>query len=314
MSAAGSVVSFIGMFVLMIAATFVLRRRGVLKKEHSGMLSVLLLEVVCPPLIFSSIARADLQFQDIVASGAVFGAEIIICGLSYVIGRWVLKLDRLALGALVIAATFGSTGLIGNALVQVLFHDNPSLLSMSMMIGSFGVGVPGNTIGIFLAMRFGSKGNDVSLLQHLKSFLVMPSMVALYAGLAWSFLTLPTTGVGIDIVFGACKMISASLPFVTAMIVGLSLEKIHLKTDARILVTGALLALLVEPWITEWFLNFYPVDQQTRMITVLFSAMPSTPLGVVMAVRYGGDAQLAGKLATFTLVLSALSLPLATLL
>lgn len=314
MSAAGSVASFIGMFVLMIAATFVLRRRGVLKKEHSGMLSVLLLEVVCPPLIFSSIARADLQLQDVVASGAVFGAEIIICGLSYVVGRWVLKLDRLALGALVIAATFGSTGLIGNALVQVLFHDNPSLLSMSMMIGSFGVGVPGNTIGIFLAMRFGSKGDDVSLLQHLKSFLVMPSMVALYAGLAWSLLMLPTSGVGIDIVFGACKMISASLPFVTAMIVGLSLEKIHFKTDARVLVTGALLALLVEPWITDWLLNFYPVDQQTRMITVLFSAMPSTPLGVVMAVRYGGDAQLAGKLATFTLVLSALSLPLATLL
>jgi predicted permease len=57
----------------------------------------------------------------------------------------------------------------------------------------------------------------------------------------------------------------------------------------------------------------YPVDQQTRLITVLFSAMPSTPLGVVLAVRYGGDVSLAGKLATFTLIMSAVTLPLMAL-
>jgi predicted permease len=41
--------------------------------------------------------------------------------------------------------------------------------------------------------------------------------------------------------------------------------------------------------------------------------MPSTPLGVVLAVRYGGDVSLAGKLATFTLIMSAVTLPLMAL-
>ena len=77
MNISSSVASFVGMFVLMIGATLVLRRRGVLKKEHSGLLSVLMLDIVCPPLIFSSIARANLAFQEILAAGSVFGAEII---------------------------------------------------------------------------------------------------------------------------------------------------------------------------------------------------------------------------------------------
>jgi len=314
MSIAGSVASFIGMFILMIATALLLRRRGVLRSEHSTLLSVLLLDIVCPPLIFSSIAKANLRLQDLIAAGALFGSEIAICFLSYLIGRWALRLDRLALGAFIIAATFGSTGLIGNALVQVLFRDNTDLVSMSMFIGNFGVGIPGNTIGIFLAMRFGTSDHVTSLTQHFKNFLVMPCMVALYAGLVWSVWKLPTSGMGLDVIFGACRMIGASLPFVVAMVVGLSLEKLDFGKDLGVLVAGALLALIIEPWVAERLINMYPVDQQTRLITVLFSAMPSTPLGVVLAVRYGGDVSLASKLATFTLIMSAVSLPLIALL
>lgn len=136
----------------------------------------------------------------------------------------------------------------------------------------------------------------------------------LHARLVWSFWKLPTSGMGLDVVFGASRMIGASLPFVTAMIVGLSLEKLHLGKDFGVLAAGALLALIVEPWIAEQLLNVYPVDQQTRLITVLFSAIPATLLGVVLAVRYGGDVSLASKLATFTLIMSAVSLPLTALL
>jgi predicted permease len=314
MNISGSVASFVGMFVLMIGATLLLRRRGILKTEHSGLLSVLMLDIVCPPLIFSSIARANLAFEEILAAGSVFGAEIIICGLSYVIGRWALRLDRMALGAFIIAATFGSTGLIGNALVQVLFHDNPSIVSMSMIIGSFGVGIPGNTIGILLAMRFGSQGSTSTIAQHMKRFLLMPCMIALYAGLAWSYFALPTRGLGIDVVFGASTMIGASLPFIVAMIVGLSLQRINYRTELGVLIVGALLALVIEPLIAEQLVDLFSVDSNTRVIAILFAAMPSTPLGVVVAVRYGGDVELAGKLATFTLIVSAITLPLVALL
>lgn len=273
-----------------------------------------MLDIVCPPLIFSSIARANLAFQEILAAGSVFGAEIIICGLSYVIGRWALRLDRLALGAFMIAATFGSTSLIGNALVQVLFKDNPSIVSMSMIIGSFGVGIPGNTVGILLAMRFGSQGSTITIAQHMKRFLLMPCMVALYAGLAWSYFALPTRGPGIDVVFGASTMIGASLPFIVAMIVGLSLQRINYRTELGVLIVGALLALVIEPLIAEQLVDLFSVDSNTRVIAILFAAMPSTPLGVVVAVRYGGDVELAGKLATFTLIVSAITLPLIALL
>lgn len=314
MNISGSVASFVGMFVLMVGATLLLRRRGILKAEHSSLLSVIMLDFVCPPLIFASTARAHLQLQEMYAAGSVFGAEVVICALSYLIGRWALRLDRMALGAFIIAATFGSTGLIGNALVQILFHGDPEIVSMSMIIGSFGVGIPGNTIGMFLAMRFSTKGRDLPVMGQVKSFLLMPCMIALYAGYGWSLLALPTAGPVIDVVFGASMMIGASLPFIVALIVGLSLKPIQMRTELGVLVVGALLALVIEPIISARFVDMFSVDSYTRMITVLYAAMPSTPLGVVLAIRYGGDAELAGKLATFTLVVSALTLPLVALL
>ena len=142
----------------------------------------------------------------------------------------------------------------------------------------------------------------------------MPCMVALYAGMAWSYFALPTRGPGIDIVFGASTMIGASLPFIVAMIVGLSLQRINYRTELGVLVVGALLALVIEPLIAEQLVDLFSVDSNSRVIAILFAAMPSTPLGVVVAVRYGGDVELAGKLATFTLIVSAITLPLVALL
>jgi predicted permease len=310
----GSVASFVGMFLFMIGITLVLRQRNVLRTEHASLLSALLIDVVWPLLIFSSVARASIEVQDLAATSAVIGAEVCSCVLSYLLGRWILRLDRSALGAFVIAATFGSTSLIGNALVQVLFHDNPALGSMSMIIGQFGVGIPGNTIGVFLAMHFGAKGSNVSFGEQFRKFITMPPTLALFLGIVWTTCKLPVSGVGFDVVFGGCKMVSTSLPFISAMVVGLSLRALNVRRDLVVLGAGAILALVVEPLIADQLLGLYPVGAETRLIAILFSAMPSSPLGVVMAVRFGGDTALAGKLATFTLLMSAVTLPLIALL
>lgn len=302
------------MFLFMIGITLALRKRNVLRTEHASLLSALLIDVVWPLLIFSSIAQTSIQSQDLVATSAVIGAEVCSCFISYVVGLWVLRLDRPALGVFVIAATFGSTSLVGNALIQVLFYDNPALGSMSMIIGQFGVGIPGNTIGVFLAMQFGSKGGSVSLGEQFRKFITMPPTLALLAGLIWAMCKLPVSGFGFDVVFGGCKMVSTSLPFISAMVVGLSIRALDMKRDLVVLGAGALFALVIEPLITDQLLGLYPVGTETRLIAILFSAMPSSPLGVVMAVRFGGDAALAGKLATFTLIVSAVTLPLIALL
>jgi len=305
-----SVALFVGMFMSMVAITLFLRHRGILGDASKPVLSTILMDVIGPAVIFHAFASAQPKEEHLLAATTVYAAELLCAVLAYVVGKWILRLERGSLGVFIVAGTFGSTSLIGNALVQILFKSDPSLVSMSMIVSQFGFGLPANTIGILLAIHFGSSAAGQPITTHLKRFAVVPCMIALYAGLLWSLLGLPVGGYGLEVIFGTCMFVGAALPFVSAMLVGLSLEKINVRKDLGVLLAVSVIALLIEPLIVSRLLNVLSVDQQTRLITILFSAMPATPLAVVLAVQYGGDATLASKLSTATLVLSAASLPL----
>lgn len=310
---ASSVAAFVGMFLLMVAITLLLRRYGVFGKDSASSLSAVLMRVIMPAVIFHSFARANPDVSQLIGTGVVYTAEILSAIAAFMAGRWLLRLERAALGVFIIACTFGSTSLIGNTLVQVLFKNDPEILSMSMVVGQFAFGIPTNTIGLLLAMRFGAAERRVPLSRQALTIARHPSLLALFAGVTWSLLDLPETGYILDIIFGACTLIGASLPMFTAMIVGLSLTALNVRYDLPVLVAAIMIALFVEPLIVSNLLGMISVDEKTRMVTVLFAAMPATPLSVAFAHQFGGDVALASKLSTATLIISAVSLPLIAL-
>ena len=307
------VASFVGIFILMISVTLFLRRRAMLSKESAPTISGLLMNVICPALSFSSIARSRIDVSELLAGGLIVTSELLIGVLAYSLGRWVLKLERAALGSFVLATMFGSGALIGNALIKVIFHDNPTMVSMSTIISSLGIGVPINTIGILIALHFGSASSERSPLASMRRFFVEPCMLAIYAGILWLVLGIPQDGLLVETIFGACVMIGAALPFCSAMLVGLTLEIFRIGKSAKILVACVALALVVEPFILKGLLGLYSIDPTVGLIAMLLTAMPSSPLCVVLAVRYGCDAELSSKLVATTLIVSALTLPLIAL-
>jgi len=309
-----SVASFVAMFVAMIGITLYLRYRKLISQSSMGLLSFMLMNVLCPALIFSSIAQSRFESSELLAASMIIGSEVLVGILAYIIGRWALRLKRTTLGTFIIATMFGSSGLIGNSLVKVLFHDNTAVISMSMIVGSVGIGIPGNIVGIFLAMYFGSQNSGKSPLQTIGKFLIEPCMLSVYAGLTFSILHLPTSGILIETVFGTCTLLGAALPLCSAMLIGLSLEKIQLGQDSKVILAGLILALVVEPLTVSWLVKSFTFDTKTRLVTILFAAMPASPIAVVLAERYGCDTALASKLVTATLILSAISLPLAAML
>lgn len=298
----------------MVAITLVLRRYGVFSKDSAASLSAVLMRVIMPTVIFHSFARANPEIYQLMATGIVYMAELLSAVAAFIAGRWLLRLERTALGVFIIACTFGSTSLIGNSLVQILFKDDPTILSMSMIVGQFAFGIPTNTIGVILAMRFGALERRVPMKTLLLNFTRHPSVLALFAGIMWSLLGLPERGYGFDIIFGTCTFFGAALPMFTAMIVGLSLTSLNVRSDLPVLIAGLAIALFIEPLIVSNLPGMIDVDEHTRLITVLFAAMPATPLSVALAHQFGGDVALASKLSTATLIASAVSLPLITLI
>lgn len=98
------------------------------------------------------------------------------------------------------------------------------------------------------------------------------------------------------------------------MLIGLTLEKMQFGKDSTVILAGVILALVVEPLTVSWLMKSFTLDANTRLITILFADMPASPIAVVLAERYGCDTALASKLVTATLIISAISLPLAALL
>ncbi len=305
------VIQFVLIFILIASSALWLKFRGVLTDGHAPVISRMITDVVLPALIFYKMSSVSLSRHQIDAAIAIIGSELITGIAAWLIGRFVFKLSRGALGTFILASTFGSTSLMGTALIQVVFPDNAEALATGITVGQVGVGMPNNTVGALIALWFGSQGTKVDLAQTFKTFILNPPVVAFIAGLMWSLLALPHTGFLLTIVFGALQFSGISLTFLVALLTGLTIKKMERKDFGLPLFTCALLLLIVQPVIAyEIDAVTGHMDSMTSVLLLLLGAMPASPLAIAFSVRYGCDVDLAAKLVVSTCVISMVTLPI----
>jgi len=300
---------FIGLFLFLILAILVLRYFHVLEPEQNTLFSKLLTSFVLPAFIFSQVANSNIEYSYLVFGAAILLAELITGLASWVIGRWVLGLDRPSTGAFILGSTFGSTSQIGNAFLKVVFDDT-AVSAMGVVTGQFGVGLPVNIVGPVVAKSFGGLEKKYSLLALIKSIFMNPPTIALLLGIVWNSLNVPTDSFAVKLLFEGLSVVSASMTFLVIIIIGLSLKPIQLKGVWKVLVLAALFQLVLQPLIT--YEIFSTISEQTvnHQATLFLSAMPATPLAVVFCARYGANSELASQIVIFTCLLSLISLPI----
>lgn len=278
--------------------------------EHAPVISRMITDVVLPALIFYKMSDVSLTRHQIDAAMAMIGSEVIVGTGSWVIGRYLLGLNKYALGAFILASTFGSTSLMGTALIQIVFPDNSEALSAAIMIAQAGVGVPINTIGVLIALYFGNHNENVNFLKIFRTFILNPAAIAFIGGLAWSYLSLPNTGLLLTVVFGALKFSGISLTFLVALLTGLTIKRMGRKDFGLPLVACSALLLIAEPLIAREIDVVTGTEESlTSTLLLLLGAMPASPLAIAFSIRYGCDVDLAAKLVVSTCVLSVLTLP-----
>jgi predicted permease len=305
------VIQFVLIFILMASSALWLKFRGVLTEAHAPVISKIITDAALPALIFLKISEASPTHHQIDAAMAMIGSELITGIIAWLIGRFVIRFNNYALGVFVIASTFGATGVTGTALIQVVFPNNAEALATGITLAQVGVGVPNNTIGVLIALWFGSRSSKVDLKNIVKTFILNPPVIAFIAGLLWSLLSLPHTGFLLTILFGALQFSGLSLTFLAALLTGLTMNKIERKDFGLPLFSCALLLLVAQPVIA------YEIDaitgeteSTTSVLLLLLGAMPASPLVIAYAVRYGGDVDLASKLVVCTYALSMFTLPI----
>lgn len=305
--------SFVGIFIMMIAATLWLRSQDIIKAKHLPIISKMIVDLVYPALIFSMVAQCNLHANYILSAMSINIALLIVGLLMGILGKYVFKFDNASLMAFILAGTFSGTSLIGSALLKVVYEDQPSVISMGVVIAQFSHGLLINTVGIFIGIHFGTQGEKTSTSQQLKQFLTSKPLIALSAGLAWNLLQFPTTGYLPITLFGGLTMIGSALPFLSAMATGLAFESFKFKGAFWVMVAVALGQLMAQPLISNEVARLIGLPLLDRQVGLLLSALPASPLAVVICARYGGNASLASSLVLFTCLISIVSLPIAAL-
>ncbi|MEA3490691.1 MAG: AEC family transporter [Campylobacterota bacterium] len=296
--------------VLLILFVAYLRHRGHLKQESGALFSWLVMQVTLPALLFTALAHSAMEWHYLLLFLIMFGAEMILLLTSWGVGRF-LKLKSEQMGTFLIVSTFGSSALLGYALIAELFPGNSAVLVEAAFVSELGVGLPIFTIGVMIAIYYGSTDREeITLLEGILPFFRSPIFLSIVLGILWSTLSLPTQGIVIEPLFDMIHIIAKSNTFIVALTVGVMLNFSSLRDIIYIIVATIILKLILSPilvWIPAGFMD---LEIWQLQVLILESAMPSAMLSVVLANRYGCDAKLAAKLVFVTLFASILTAPM----
>lgn len=308
-----SVVMFVVIFLTIVCLGIYLKQRKVLTDDSTSTLSKLIMELVYPALIFATVAVAELDYEEVVAAAAFDIALLSVGAVSYLIAKYLLKLDRTSLAAVVLAAMFSGTSLIGAAMLKIVFEGHPENVSIGIVVAQLSNALLLNSLGIFIGAHFGSDAN-AGLSKQIKDFLFSKPLIALALGLMWSLLNLPTTGILAGALIGSLAMIGAAMPLLAALVTGLTFKipKVKGLTLAILLVVAG--QLVLEPLFFFFWANQFGDSLTYKEIGVLMASLGSSPVVVVICNRYRCNTELASTLVLSTTLLSAITLPISAYL
>lgn len=319
MDVQSNVFNFVIIFLILVVLTLYLRARGFLTTEAAPTVSRMVTECTLPAMIFRQLASTQVDGHAFQAAGCILLAEAMVAVVAFLLGRYALRLSRQSLGVYMVCATFGSTSLIGNFLIKIAFNDDLALTATGVLVGQLAVGLPIATVGQLVIGYCGAR-SDKAVGEQLRSVCLSPAVLAIVAGLAWSAFRLPVNA-PLAPLFDALKVVEGAMPFLVAILTGLSLQRMPIVQKTFFVIASAcILLLLVQPALVEVLLHWLDISDidsptlQMRQVTFLLATMPATPLAIAFSVRYGGDAALAGSLVIATTLLSAASIPLSVAL
>lgn len=303
-----STFSSISVLVLLISFIAVLRHFGVLKKEDGMLFSTIVTHITLPALIFYVLSHSkSLQWEYIIVILFVLLTEIIVLGLAYFIGKK-LHIQNAQLGTLMITSAFGSSALLGYAVISQVFPSNIKALSEAVLISELGVGVGLFTIGTMVAIYFGDSLQKQTPLQSIMIFLKSPIFIAIIAGLTYNLLSISTDAPVIKELFKTINIISRSNTFFVALTVGVLLEVNKIRPILTLVIIAVIFKLFFSPAIVYLASLSINLSEIQLKVVIIESAMPSAMLSVVLAKKYGCDAGLASKLVFATTIFSIFSL------
>ncbi|MFP4199019.1 MAG: AEC family transporter [Halanaerobium sp.] len=285
---------------LLIAVGYFLRRNKHLDKKETGAISKLLLDLIIPAMLISSLqiditAKMLGDFTDLFLYWIAF--YLLLIGLAALISKlFPISTDKKIV--LKFFLIFGNVGYMGLPVIDVIFPEN------GIFFGSIGVVVFNIFLWTYGANLF-LRGNDKKKISLRDIF--NNGVIAIIIGL---FLML--TGIKLpDSIMTAVDMLAEATFPLSMLVIGSGLAQIKISgifKDLNIIAYSTL-KLLIIPAAALVILNYFRIDDPIRTILVLQIAMPAAANGVIFAERYEGNYVFAAECLFLSTLMAALSIP-----
>jgi predicted permease len=302
------ILASVAVLVGIICLAMLLRRWGVVKQEQGRLFASLVTDVTLPALIFTSLARQRLSWDEAVLAGGMLAAEMLCLALAWVLARaWRLSPPRQ--GAFMLTAAFGSSALLGYALISQVFPGDAAALAEAVVISELGVGPALFTVGVMVAIYYGQA--QVSSRERLTAALAYfrsPIFWAMTAGLVCSGLPLPWEQPVMAVLMQGLQVLGRANTLLVALVVGVTLEFKGFRAVLGLAAAVCAIKLLLKPvlvWLPTLALGLPSWQAQ---VLILEGAMPTALLTVALSAKYGCDAGLASRLVLATTVASGVTI------
>lgn len=258
-----------------------------------------------PALTFHVLSTAPLHIDLVTVPVTAIATVLTTLVIGWVVYGRLLhgKLSAPTTGSLLIAAVWCNatylglpivTGAIGEHVQRVpIIFD---LLGMSPMLF---------TVGVMMCMHYGTRDAGITFAQSLRQLLLLPPLLAAFAGLCVNVTGIPIPSV-VTVLLSQAGSIVAPLMIIS---VGLGLAPFRIKWLPWI-IPAFIIKLVVAPFIG--YVVALPLMGNTDVFraTVLEAGMPTMMITMVFADRYGLDGEMLAQVIVVTTVASMLTLPL----
>jgi len=313
-----SLVTSLGVLLLLIGAALWLRKCDVLHQSDGPMLSRIITELMLPALIFASLSRHSIGTHMLLPSVVMLGSTLMVMALAWGFGKRI-GLSPGQLGSFILVAAFGSASTLGYTLIKQVYPGNTDALFNAVIISELGAVTPLFILGVPLAIYFGRReeseesAEDKHPLHDFYQFLKSPICIALILGFGVSFLEIPENNLTTAL-YQALDALAQALPVFVALTIGLMLRPVEIR-GILLPVAGIIsLKLLLEPFMVAELSSLSHISAMERNVLLIEAAMPSGTLAAIVAHRYYCDGAMASTLVVASYGASLISVPLVTLL
>lgn len=293
---------------LLISLGYVFRHRGFPSQSFWGGVEQLVYFVLFPALIFSNLARAEINPQLITQILIGVAVPTFIIGASQWLGLLVPGLSRATFSSMYQGAVRNNTT-IGLVIAELTMPGQGvavMALIMTIMV------IINNITCVTVLTHYGDARLSEAASQNKSMFRNLasnPLILASVLGLGFNFLAIPLP----DALYSAIFFLGQTgLPLaLLAVGAGLNLTTFLGKTFA--LSWSILAKLAAMPALIYLFVGFLDLSADDARILVLYGGLPTAMSSYVLSSQLGGDKETMAQIITLQTLLAAFSLPLVLL-